>query len=257
MNFLIDGGLLFMPGDNSLQLRDDPSRLATLPVPATLLLTVLVTTPRQVISRDSLMEAAWDRSGFRASGHNLNTYISVIRNALTDLDVDRNLIKTIARQGLILQADVEILETPVAPHHAPLPAELVVLPHSDSLAPVKSGNPITLRYCATVIVLMFFAALIPVLLFSGRTPHIAELNSEKIGALGRCEIYSLTSVTATEKMHLLAKVKADKHVQPCQYTSGKIWIYEQDEGAISSLSYCAQQEEKAYHCATYFIGKES
>jgi len=110
MQYIIDHVVLFDSEKGTLRLSSEheTSQVATLPRPARLLFKVLLDNPGVVISRNDLMEAAWSNMNLTISGHNLNTYIKVIRHSLTELSHEKEVIKTIPRSGLILLSDVKV-----------------------------------------------------------------------------------------------------------------------------------------------------
>ncbi|CAM3927334.1 hypothetical protein RABR111495_19060 [Rahnella bruchi] len=79
-----------------------------IPQPAIFLLNVFVRNSRIIISRNSLMEEAWESNGLTVSGSNLSNYLGVIRRAFITLHQGDEIIKTMPRVGITFSARVLI-----------------------------------------------------------------------------------------------------------------------------------------------------
>lgn len=106
MKFFLDDIVVFDEENGTLTLIHSPKRIIVLPRPAALLLGVLANNPGVVMSRSSLMEASWLDTGLKLSGHNLNTYIKVIRHSLSELEIEKEIIRTLPRVGIVLIVNV-------------------------------------------------------------------------------------------------------------------------------------------------------
>lgn len=106
MNYLIDDSVVFDSENGTLSQTFNLGRSSILPKPAVLLLEVLVNHPGVIMSRNTLMEAAWLDAGLTLSGHNLSTYIKVIRHSLSELEIEKEFIRTMPRVGLVLTVSV-------------------------------------------------------------------------------------------------------------------------------------------------------
>ncbi|SFT62652.1 Transcriptional regulatory protein, C terminal [Kosakonia arachidis] len=68
----------------------------------------------EILSRDTLLTEVWDKYGLRGSNSNLNQYLSILRKALAAFGCE-NLIITIPKIGIRLNADIKIEREYVAP----------------------------------------------------------------------------------------------------------------------------------------------
>lgn len=185
MIYLIDNNVLFDSGRGSLSRISSQEKINILPRPAVLLLDVLVNSPGETITRDSLMEAAWKDAGLTLSGHNLSTYLKVLRHSLLELEIEKEFIRTLPRVGVLLVVDVEIISND---------AYLGQGNKNSIHAPANNinKNPFTMSYC------LFLVALIVLFLaFQLLWPVTQDLNfrkpAEKMKLLtteGKCQIYT-------------------------------------------------------------------
>lgn len=111
MRYLISEKIIFNPVSGILQ-KNEADDVISLPEPATLILAVLVENPGTVLSRNTIMEAAWEPHGLTMSGNNLNNYLSVIRHSFQNLGIREEIIKTLPRVGLLMTAEIHRLDMP-------------------------------------------------------------------------------------------------------------------------------------------------
>lgn len=100
MHYTINKSVIYNPADGNLQ-NIESGDLITLPLPAQRLLPILLDSEGKLISREDLLEKAWDQYGLNGSGNNLNQYLSIIRRSFSKLGCDA-FIETIPRAGIRL-----------------------------------------------------------------------------------------------------------------------------------------------------------
>lgn len=102
MNNLVD----FYPGDRSL-INKETGKSVVLPTPASHILLYLLTHSGDIIPQSTLLSAGW---GEKQSVTSINTFYQTVlslRNALTEVGLPRNLVKTVARRGIMISADIQ------------------------------------------------------------------------------------------------------------------------------------------------------
>lgn len=270
MNYLIDKHIIFIPEENVLRSISDARQEASLPRPATLLLLTLINAPATLISREALMEEAWDRHGFRASGHNLNTYLSVLRHALNELGADNDLIKTLPRQGLImrdvtiaLEAEDALPEATGAPNAfspAPAAATSGAAPRPDPApeAAAAASHPVRRvvdKKLALTGSLLLAAALCVLFLLPSTTPlTLPELRRWPAGQYAQCPIYTLQPVAPSQLAELRRFIVSNDKAGRCQQTGYQIYVALQEkEGTpVSSIAFCQLSGEHFTACTTLY-----
>lgn len=104
INNLVD----FQPGERSLT-NSRTQKKVTLQNPASYILLYLLQHTGTVIPQSKLITVGWGSKNTVTSLNTLYQTILMLRNALTEVGLPRDLIKTIARRGIIISAEVEII----------------------------------------------------------------------------------------------------------------------------------------------------
>ncbi|GAB3415574.1 hypothetical protein GCM10027361_29000 [Erwinia aphidicola] len=110
MYFILNKGLKFNPDVNEISLINDQHNSVVLSKPATRLLLTLIQNANNVVTRDFLLKNVWEDYGYTPSNNNLYMAISELRKAFTSLWKDIELIKTIPKVGLTLEAAIDVFE---------------------------------------------------------------------------------------------------------------------------------------------------
>lgn len=123
MNNLVE----FFPVDRSLTNKETGKRIV-LQCPASYILLYLLTHNGVIIPQSTLVTAGW---GDKQSITTINTFYQTVlslRNALTEVGLPRNLIKTIARRGIMITVDIHYSEKAMTAHQANLTSDSAKAP---------------------------------------------------------------------------------------------------------------------------------
>ncbi|HBM3061559.1 TPA: winged helix-turn-helix domain-containing protein [Klebsiella oxytoca] len=119
VRYTINKQVIYDPADGTLK-HIESGDLITLPLPAQRLLQILLNSEGKLISREDLLEKAWDQYGLNGSGNNLNQYLSILRRSFSRLGCDA-FIETIPRVGVRLFDSVIITREAVVGTTVPAP----------------------------------------------------------------------------------------------------------------------------------------
>lgn len=103
--FTINNLVDFHPGDRTLT-NKITEKCVTLQTPASFILSYLLTHDGLVISQTRLVEVGWGEKNNITSINTLYQTVLTLRNALTEVGLPRDMIKTVARRGMVLSADI-------------------------------------------------------------------------------------------------------------------------------------------------------
>lgn len=105
--------------------------VVTLQTPASLILLCLIMNNGSVVSQNQLIAAGWGEKNSVTSANTFYQTILILRNALEGIGLPRDIIKTIARRGLMISADIQvrdIAQTPPAATVLTPPVEIPIEP---------------------------------------------------------------------------------------------------------------------------------
>ncbi|MES0265133.1 winged helix-turn-helix domain-containing protein [Citrobacter sedlakii] len=105
INNLVD----FHPGDRSLT-NKITEKSVTLQTPACFILLYLIENEGAVIPQNQLVEVGWGEKNTITSMNTLYQTVLTLRNALAEVGLSRDLIKTIARRGIMISANVQCID---------------------------------------------------------------------------------------------------------------------------------------------------
>lgn len=105
INNLVD----FHPGDRTLK-NKITEKSVILQNPASFILLYLITNSGVVIPQARLVEAGWGEKNNITSVNTLYQTVLMLRNALTEVGLPRDLIRTVARRGMLITADIQHVE---------------------------------------------------------------------------------------------------------------------------------------------------
>lgn len=107
-SWMINESIVFTPKNNTLTKSNNPNICVTLQTPASLCLLRLMIHRGKVISQKELMLAGW---GDRANATSPNTFyqtILTLRKAMASLGMDKEIVKTIYRRGLVFSERITV-----------------------------------------------------------------------------------------------------------------------------------------------------
>jgi len=87
----------------------------------------------EIVTRDAIFQAVWERYGLHSTNNTLNQYISLLRRTMTDHGLGAQVIKTIPKTGFIFSRDLSVIALTeqhdvTAPAPAPIPAPIPAAP---------------------------------------------------------------------------------------------------------------------------------
>lgn len=106
MEYIFNLSVLFDPENRRLCLLHDENSSVGLSAPAGRLLTVLLQNNGEILTREWLLKTVWEDYGFAGSNSNLNNYLSELRKAIGMLDPKLDIIITIPKVGIKLEANI-------------------------------------------------------------------------------------------------------------------------------------------------------
>lgn len=107
--YIINNLVDFYPADRCLTNRIT-GKSVTLQSPASFILLYLLTHDGVVIAQRTLMTAGWGDKSSVTSSNTFYQTVLTLRNALTEVGLPRDLIKTVARRGMMISADIHCPE---------------------------------------------------------------------------------------------------------------------------------------------------
>lgn len=105
--YTINHLVYFHTGERTLS-NSVTDEVVTLQTPASLILLCLIMNNGSVVSQKELIAAGWGEKNSVTSANTFYQTILILRNALEGMGLPRDLIKTIARRGLMIAADIQV-----------------------------------------------------------------------------------------------------------------------------------------------------
>ncbi len=109
MRYILNLSIVFVPDNRTLSLVHDEDSSVSLSAPACRLLSVLIQQNGSTVSRAWLLKTVWEDYGFIGSNSNLNNYIGEIRRSIHSLDPQLDIITTIPKVGIQIDANISPL----------------------------------------------------------------------------------------------------------------------------------------------------
>ncbi|PYZ77560.1 hypothetical protein DNK65_04430 [Citrobacter koseri] len=137
-------------------------KTVTLQSPASLILLYLIQHNNTVVSQNQLITAGWGEKNHVTSANTFYQTILILRNALSDIGLPRDLIKTIARRGMMISANIQTDEITTKASATEAPVQIVapqMEPKGDT--PIKKRHlllPAALCGLALLVVMISIAA---------------------------------------------------------------------------------------------------
>jgi len=112
--YILDGHIKFSPSDSTLTRYPSGESVEEpflLPVPAARLLQTLLEQSPALSTREELLVLVWENYGMKGSIHNLAHYTMILRKAFSNLDMDKKVIVTVHKKGLMINPLLEVTLT--------------------------------------------------------------------------------------------------------------------------------------------------
>lgn len=129
MLFIIDKEIYFRPADGAIWGAGTENEKRFLTLAGSRLLLFFIEHRGEIVTRDAIFQAVWERYGLHSTNNTLNQYISLLRRTMTDHGLGAQVIKTIPKTGFIFSRDLSVIAlteqhdvTAPAPAPAPIPA---------------------------------------------------------------------------------------------------------------------------------------
>ena len=133
MLFIIDKEIYFRPAHGAIWGAGTENEKRFLTLAGSRLLLFFIEHRGEIVTRDAIFQAVWERYGLHSTNNTLNQYISLLRRTMTDHGLGAQVIKTIPKTGFIFSRDLSVIAlteqhdvTPPAP--APIPAPIPAAP---------------------------------------------------------------------------------------------------------------------------------
>jgi DNA-binding winged helix-turn-helix (wHTH) protein len=190
--YLINQLVEFNPDSKSLVNRLT-GRSIQLQLPASLCLLYLITHPNEVVSQNALMKVGWGERNDVTTPNTFYQAILTLRNALEDVGLARDTVKTISRRGLTLIENTRVdVVTPSLGdvHESPVIEERELTAIIPPLLQRQSRVPLWLTVCltglsiVTVVIWLVWYQTRPVMPFSQFLPVSMQTPSST-----HCKIY--------------------------------------------------------------------
>lgn len=105
-NYIIDGMIQFIPGQDMIRLKESPEVFIPLSPACTQLLLIFINNRGVVLSREHILDLFWEQMGSTPSGNSLNAYVSAIRRAFSSLGLTQEAITTVYKVGFVFNPDM-------------------------------------------------------------------------------------------------------------------------------------------------------
>ncbi len=127
MLFIIDKEIYFRPADGAIWGAGTENEKRFLTLAGSRLLLFFIEHRGEIVTRDAIFQAVWERYGLHSTNNTLNQYISLLRRTMTDFGLGAQVIKTIPKTGFIFSRDLSVIAVTenrdaAVPEAAPVPA---------------------------------------------------------------------------------------------------------------------------------------
>ena len=109
MLFIIDKEIYFRPADGAIWGADTENEKRFLTLAGSRLLLFFIEHRGEIVTRDAIFQAVWERYGLHSTNNTLNQYISLLRRTMTDFGLGAQVIKTIPKTGFIFSRDISVI----------------------------------------------------------------------------------------------------------------------------------------------------
>lgn len=109
MLFIIDKEVYFRPADGAIWGAGTENEKRFLTPAGSRLLLFFIEHRGEIVTRDAIFQAVWERYGLHSTNNTLNQYISLLRRTMTDFGLGAQVIKTIPKTGFIFSRDISVI----------------------------------------------------------------------------------------------------------------------------------------------------
>ncbi|ESS60138.1 hypothetical protein EDP2_2096 [Enterobacter cloacae S611] len=109
MLFIIDKEIYFRPADGAIWGAGTENEKRFLTLAGSRLLLFFIEHRGEIVTRDAIFQAVWERYGLHSTNNTLNQYISLLRRTMTDFGLGAQVIKTIPKTGFIFSRDISVI----------------------------------------------------------------------------------------------------------------------------------------------------
>lgn len=109
MLFIIDKEIYFRPADGAIWGAGTENEKRFLTLAGSRLLLFFIEHRGEIVTRDAIFQAVWERYGLHSTNNTLNQYISLLRRTMTDHGLGAQVIKTIPKTGFIFSRDISVI----------------------------------------------------------------------------------------------------------------------------------------------------
>ncbi|MCP2124510.1 UNVERIFIED_ORG: DNA-binding winged helix-turn-helix (wHTH) protein [Pantoea agglomerans] len=102
--FILEDKVVYDSASHSLFLLDMRSTQATLAIPASLCLLVLLQNKDETVSLEQLLSFAWGTRGMTVSNNAIYQNISILRKSLSSFGLSPDIIKTVPKRGFVVSS---------------------------------------------------------------------------------------------------------------------------------------------------------
>lgn len=165
VSYLFENSVIFTPASQSLMLVEGQQQRKLKPTAAQCLL-LLIQNQGQIVTQNELLAFAWGENHRQVSFNAFYQSILSLRKSFTHLQLEKPIITTVPRKGLVIQADVIItrISTPEIKEEHPLPVVEAPLEPVEILPP--AGRSLLLSPTEWIII-AFTAIICGALLYPG------------------------------------------------------------------------------------------
>ncbi|WP_333495278.1 winged helix-turn-helix domain-containing protein [Kluyvera sp. CHPC 1.251] len=216
VSYLIENKIIFIPARQCLMMVDNPQQLKLKPTASQCLL-LLIQNHGQIVAQNELLEFAWGGQHRQVSFNAFYQSILSLRKNFLHLKIEKAIITTVPRKGLVIQNDISIekIATPVQENE---PSSLPQLPEpafeqdEHSPAPIKKVWITPAEISLIALALVVVSALLSPLWF--QDDYFAHYVQGKITP-GTCHYYFNNDASSFSRHNYFV----DKNPQIC--TDGK------------------------------------
>lgn len=108
--YTLNGRIAFIPQRGDLILTADETKTVSLNMPASRCLLLLIQQEGKTVARETFFEEVWIKHGSRVTSNGFYQNISLLRRAFKELGVDEDMIITVPRVGVRLDAALTVKE---------------------------------------------------------------------------------------------------------------------------------------------------
>ncbi|TPD61350.1 hypothetical protein FJP64_19225 [Kosakonia cowanii] len=163
MLFIIDKEIYFRPADGAIWSAGAENEKRFLTLAGSRLLLFFIEHRGEIVTRDAIFQAVWERYGLHSTNNTLNQYISLLRRTMTDHGLGAQVIKTIPKTGFIFSRDLSVIAlteqhdvTAPAPAPAPIPVPAPLPAAPDPLFARKQYGALALLVLFLLCTFMLF-----------------------------------------------------------------------------------------------------